>query len=166
VKVESIATLAAVAAVGLLGFYVWKKGGVAPAAQALGAGAVNAAAAAVQGAAQAGGQVASNGVGEVGSWFGLPTPSMTVTDPAEARWLIDTKGYLEASRWSGAGALVQGALMPSGSGTPPSINTPAGREHLQPTQAIGDLLQYESDLMAPWPEVTPYYDPMTGLRVN
>lgn len=109
--VPATVILAALAAGGLA-FYVWRKGGVSQAAQALGAGAVRA----VDGAA-------SGVVGAVGEVAGLPTPSQTTTDPYVARWLIDRAGYFQASLWASAPALLRAATMPAGSGRPPSAGS-------------------------------------------
>jgi len=115
-KPNSVLALAAVAAVAGLAFYAWRKGGIAPAAQALGAGVVNTA-----------GNVASGAVGAVGAAVGLPTPSETTTDPAVARWIIDNHGYMTASKWSGAPALLKASFMSEGSGTPPAPGSAAAK---------------------------------------
>lgn len=112
------------AALGAAGLYVWRMGGIAPAAAAAGAAAVNAAGAAASGA-----------VGAVGAAAGLPTPDETTTDPAVARWLIDGYGYFEASKWSGALALARAAFMDEGSGTPPPAGSALAIAH--PGQASG-----------------------------
>lgn len=102
--------------VGLVAFYVWKKGGIAGAASAVGAGAVNAAGGAVSG-----------GVGAIGASVGLPTPDQTTTSPAVARWLIDNIGHGFASQWAGAMAYAKALFMEAGSGTPPTAGSDLGR---------------------------------------
>jgi hypothetical protein len=116
IKPNSVIAMAAVAAVAGVAFYVWRRGGIAPAAQAIGAGAVNTA-----------GNVASGAVGAVGASVGLPTPSETTTDPAVARWIIDNHGYFTASKWSGAPALLKAAFLPEGTGTPPPPGSAAAK---------------------------------------
>lgn len=119
-----VVAIAGVALVGAVGLWIWKKGGVANAAAAVGAGVVTAA-----------GGAASGAVGAIGSAVGLPTPDETTTDAAVARWIIDNVGTWEASQWAGAPAFVKALLMPAGSGTPPSANSPAGREFLSKVSA-------------------------------
>lgn len=124
--------------------WVARKGGAAPAGAAIGAGAVDLA-----------GGVASGAVGAVGAAVGLPTPAQTVTDEREARFLIDAVGWFQASRWSGAGALLAAARLPAGSGTPPVPSSPAGQmlaalagrpvlpvlaPPWRPSQSVDDLL--------------------------
>jgi hypothetical protein len=108
VNLNSVAVLAVVAGLGVVAFYVWKKGGIGNAAAGVGAGAVEAA-----------GGVASGAVGAIGESVGLPTPAQTTTDAAVARYVWDGWGFFEASKWSGAFALGQAAFMAVGSGTPP-----------------------------------------------
>lgn len=127
IEAESLAVFAVVAAAAAAALYVWRKGGIAPAAEAIGAGAVNAVAGAAQGAASATAQVASNGIGAIGATVGLPTPSDTLTDPAQVRWIIDNHGYFRASIWASAGALWSAMSMPEGSGTPPPASSPAAQ---------------------------------------
>ena len=103
----------AMLAVAGVALYIVRKGGIAPAAQAVGAAAVTAA-----------GSAASGAVGAVGASVGLPTPDQTVTDPVQVRWLIDHYGYWEASKWAGAPALIRAAGMDAGSGTAPPANAP------------------------------------------
>lgn len=100
----------------LLALLIWKKGGIAGAAKSIGAGAVDAA-----------GGVVSGGVGAIGATVGLPTPDETTTDPAVVRWIIDTHGYLTASKWAGAVALAKAAFMDAGSGTPPPAGSTLAR---------------------------------------
>jgi hypothetical protein len=107
----SVAVLAGALGVGLVAFYVWKKGGVTGAAKAAGTAAVDAAVG-----------VSSGVVGGIGSAVGLPTPDETTTDPAVSRWIIDNYGWFTATKWSGAVALARAMMMGEGSGTPP----PAG----------------------------------------
>jgi hypothetical protein len=104
----------AVLAVGGFALFAWRKGGIAAAASSVGSAAVTAAGGAVSGA-----------VGAVGASVGLPTPDQTVTDAASVRWLIDTYGYLDASKWAGAPALFSAIGMKSGTGTPLPDTHPA-----------------------------------------
>jgi hypothetical protein len=110
-RLASVAIVAVAAGLGLVGFYVWRKGGIAGAAAGAGAAAVEAV-----------GGAASGAVGAIGAAVGLPTPAQTTTDPRVARWIIDSYGYMTASQWSGLPALVSAMGLASGSGTPP----PAG----------------------------------------
>lgn len=103
--------------VGGLVLYAWRRGGVAPAAASLGQ-------AVGQGAVAAVGGAASGAVGAVGASVGLPTPAQTLTDARQVRWLIDRVGYFEASKWAGAGALLEAWAMASGSGTAPPASAP------------------------------------------
>lgn len=57
-------------------------------------------------------------VGTIGAAFGLPTPGETIDDPARVRYLIDTLGWFEASKWATAPALFKAMNMAPGSGTP------------------------------------------------
>lgn len=100
--------LVGLAVVGV-GLYVWKKGGIANAVAGAGS--------AIVGAAD---QAVAGGVGAIGSTVGIPTPAQTTTDPAVARWLIDSQGWLAASKWSSAGALFTAMSLPIGSGTAPA----------------------------------------------
>lgn len=157
VKLETVAVVG-ILGVGLLGaLWVLKKGGVAPAAAAAGAAAVSAV-----------GSAASGAVGAVGEAVaGLPTPSQTVTDPAQARYLIDTAGWLFASKWSGAPALLRAGLMAPGSGTPPPPGSPAAIALIEqnPGSTTGDFSRMDraaysdAGLIG---EPTAYSDPMTG----
>lgn len=97
--------LLALAAAGL---WVWQRGGLAAAAADLGAGAINAAGGAVSGA-----------VGAVGAAVGLPTPDQTTDDEYVVRWLYDSHGWIEASKWATVPAMVRATLLPPGSGRPP-----------------------------------------------
>ena len=97
--------------------YVMKKG-VGPVAAQAGAAVVNAAGSAVSG-----------GVGAVSTAVGIPTPDQTTTDASVARWLIDNYGYLEASKWCGAGALFSGAMMAAGTGAPPPAGSAVAMAH-------------------------------------
>ncbi len=97
-----------------LGLWVWTRGGMANAGQAAGAGLVNAAGGVVVGAVSA----VSDGVG-------IPTPGQTTTDAAVARWIIDNRGYFEASRWAGVPALVAALQMDAGTGRPPAAGSAA-----------------------------------------
>lgn len=111
------------------GAWAWRRGGgtVEGAAQAAGAALVDVATGATVGA-----------VGAVGSTVGLPTPSQTVTDPREARWIIDNVGHLEASKWSSASAYLQGVFLASGSGWRPAADSPAGRTFAAVPTDTGD----------------------------
>lgn len=112
---RAIAILGGAAAIGAA-FYVWKQGGAGKAAEALGAGVVNAA-----------GGLVSGGVGAVSEAVGLPTPAQTTTDAEVARWIIDNVGTFEASKWAGAPAFLTALTMSAGSGKPPPADSPAGR---------------------------------------
>lgn len=57
-------------------------------------------------------------VGTIGAAFGLPTPGETIDDPARVRYLIDTLGWFEASKWATAPALFKAMNMAPGTGTP------------------------------------------------
>lgn len=140
--------IAGAAGVGLAALYIVRKGGVQQAAQAVGAGAVEAV-----------GGAASGAVGAIGASVGLPTPSQTTTDAAVARWLIDNAGHMEASKWSGAVAYGRALFMDAGSGTPPPAGSDLARQfaHLlgpRPTDT-GDetarlLNRYPAPYVAPW----------------
>lgn len=85
------------------------------AADSLSGAAGNAAKAASEVAAAAGGAVADV-VGAIGSLAGLPTPSQTLADPGQVRWIIDNVGHIEASQWGTAWAYMQAVAMHPGSG--------------------------------------------------
>jgi len=108
--------LAGLALVAVGGLYIWKKGGIAGAASAIGAGTVEAVGGAVSGAA-----------GAIGAGVGLPTPAETATEPEVARWIIDNVGQFEASKWTSAGAYLRAQFMEAGTGRPPAVDSPAGR---------------------------------------
>jgi hypothetical protein len=136
--------------------YVWRKGGVAQAATAVGAGLVNAA-----------GGVASGAVGAVGASVGLPTPDQTTTDPKVARYVIDQAGYLEASKWASATALFSAMTMPANSGTPPPAGT-ALAARMATFQMVplttGDFTRTDHDTSAP---VGTYNaQPLPGFSAN
>lgn len=123
-------------AVGGAGLYIMSKGGISGAAQALGAGAVTAAGAVATGAVDAAGQaVGLNPLGDM------------VTDPGQARWVIDQYGYLEASKWCGVPALVKGWAMDAGTGTPP----PAGSAVLKAHAAVATTPAVLPSAPAPLP---------------
>lgn len=128
-KLGAVDPRTAILLVAVLGvaFFIWKKGGLSGAASALGAGAVNAAGAAASGAA-----------GAIGSAVGLPTPDETTQDPAVARWLLDNFGYWEASKWSSASALFNGAAMGAGTGHAPPAGSPLARHFPSMLPAIDD----------------------------
>lgn len=88
--------------------WVYARGGLGPAGAALGRGVVEGAAGAARGAVDA-----------TSDSLGIPSTHDTTTDPRVARWLIDTAGYWEASKWCGAPALVTAMTLPAGSGVPP-----------------------------------------------
>lgn len=115
------ALAAAGVAFALVGLYVWRKGGIAPAAaaagQAIGGAVVDVAGGAVSGAA-----------GAIGQTVGLPPPDKTVREPEVVRWIIDNAGQLSASAWGSAWAYLRAQTLPSGSGKPPALNTAAGQE--------------------------------------
>lgn len=56
-------------------------------------------------------------VGTIGAAFGLPTPGETIDDPARVRYLIDTLGWFEASKWATAPALFKAMNMAPGTGS-------------------------------------------------
>lgn len=141
---------AAAAAVGL---YVWRKGGVAQAAQAAGAAVVDTA-----------GEVAAGTVGAVGQVVGLPTPMQTTRDEEVARWLIDNVGHMDASQWSSAGAYLAALWLPEGTGKPPPADSPAGREFAAYIEAAKwqSYTDAETDRLAgryPAPAPAPYEPP-------
>lgn len=113
VDVSSVLLVLALAGLGL---WIVAKGGLRQAAQALGAGLVGTA-----------GGVVAGGVGAVSAAFGLPGPGQTTTDAAVARWIIDNRGIMAASRWAGVPALASAAVMPAGSGRPPALESDAAR---------------------------------------
>jgi hypothetical protein len=83
----------------------------------------------------------ATGVADAGSGaLGIPTTEQTTTDPSVARWLIDNYGYLDASEWSGAPALLKGAWMEAGTGTPPPAGSPVALAH--PTNGVGGAFDY------------------------
>jgi hypothetical protein len=107
----------AVVAVAAFALYAWRKGGAGAAAAGLG----QAAGAAVVNLA---GGAASGAVGAVSATVGLPTPDETVTEAAQARYIIDRWGYLAASKWAGAPALFGALGMPAGTGKAPPQGWP------------------------------------------
>jgi len=135
------ALAAAGVAFALVGLYVWRKGGIAPAAaaagQAIGGGAVSA----VGGVANGVTTGIANGIGGI---FGLPSTDETTGDPKVARWIIDNAGQLSASAWSSAWAYLRAQTMPAGSGTPPALNTPAG-QHFKYLIGAANWTQYTND---------------------
>lgn len=114
ISTTAIAVIAGVAGLGVLGLYIWSKGGIAKAAGAAAGAAVDVA-----------GEAASGAVGAIGASVGLPTPDDTTTDAAVARWIIDypTGGYWVASAWAGVPALTKALLMDAGSGRPPPVGS-------------------------------------------
>ena len=104
VGASGVLTLAGIAAVGVLGLWAWKQGGV-----------INAAGAIVRG-----------GVDAASDAIGIPTTQQTSTDAEVARWIIDNVGQFAASKWAGAPAYIRAQLLPAGSGKPPPANSPAG----------------------------------------
>lgn len=135
-KVETVVIGGVLGAGLLIAMWVLKRGGVQNAAEVLTSGAIRVADSAAAGV-----------VGGVGSVVGLPTPSQTVTSPAQARYLIDVGGFFFASRWSSAGALAQATLMASGSGTPPAPGSPAQLAliALAPAQGTGDFARLDRE---------------------
>lgn len=133
-KVETVVIGGVLGAGLLIAMWVLKRGGIQNAAEVLTTGAIRAADGAAAGV-----------VGGVGSVVGLPTPSQTVTSPAQARYLIDVGGFFFASRWASAGALAQGALMTAWSGTPPPVGSPAHAAllQLQPQATTGDFARID-----------------------
>ncbi|MCV2361658.1 hypothetical protein LNV08_22055 [Paucibacter sp. TC2R-5] len=138
-KLESIKFLVILGAAGAAGLYIWQRGGIAQAAAgagaAMGGAVVDAAGGAVTGVVTGASQA-----------VGIPTPAQTTTDAAVARWIIDNAGYWEASKWCGLPALLKGAAMDAGTGSPPPAQSAAGREFLNraPPQASYD----ETDRLA------------------
>jgi hypothetical protein len=98
---------------GLLAWWVWRKG-IAGASSAAAQAAVTAAGGAVKGAIEA-----------VSGAVGIPGPGETTTDPKVTRWILDNYGFMTASQWSGAPALLVALTMSSGTGQPPPPGTPA-----------------------------------------
>lgn len=98
-----------------VGFWVWRKGGVGGAAAAAGSAVVKAAGGAAAGAVSAAGEA-----------VGLPGIDKTTEDPAVARWVMDQYGWFEASKWSGAGALLHASMMTAGTGYPPPATSALG----------------------------------------
>jgi hypothetical protein len=105
----AVIALAAVAGLGVLGLWAWRKGGV-----------VNAVTSAV-------GSLATGAVDAASDVVGLPTTQETTTDAEVARWIIDNVGQFEASKWAGAPAYLRAQFLAVGSGKPPPANSPAGR---------------------------------------
>lgn len=101
----AVLALAGVAAVGVIGLWAWKKGGL-----------VNAAGAVVSGAVDTASEV-----------IGIPTTQQTTTDAEVARWIIDNLGQFEASKWAGAPAYLRAQFMAPGTGKPPPSSSPAGQ---------------------------------------
>jgi hypothetical protein len=114
---SKVLLIAGIAALGGAAFFVWKKGGISGAAQAIGAGAVNAA-----------DGIATGGMTAISEKTGLPTPAQTTTDPAISRWIIDNVGHFEASKWSSAAAYAQALFLPAGSGTKPAPGSDLARQ--------------------------------------
>ncbi len=137
--VKALAIGVAIAA-GAAALYVWRKGGVAAAAEGLGELAVDAV-----------GGVASGVVGGIGASVGLPTPSDTTTDAQVARWIIDNVGWFAASKWSGAPALFEAMGMPEGSGKPPPPGTPAYAEFVTNRTAAPAPAPAPSATSTTWP---------------
>lgn len=135
-KVETIVIGGVLGAGVLIAMWVLKRGGIQNAAEVLTSGAIRAADSAAAGV-----------VGGIGSTVGLPTPSQTVTDERQTRYLIDTGGYFFASRWSSAPALLKAALLPVGSGTPPLTGTPvhAALVALPPVGTSGDFARSDRE---------------------
>lgn len=111
---------AAVLGLGVAALYVWKKGGAANAAAAVGQAAGSAAVAVVGG-------VATGTVNAVSNAVSLPTTDQTTTDPKVARWIIDNAGHFEATKWAGVPALAKALFMAPGSGYPPPAGSAAGK---------------------------------------
>ena len=89
---------------------------------------------AATGAANAAGRAVSavdqgvaTSVGAVGAVVGLPTPSETIDDPAQVRYIADRSGWFAASKWGTALALFKASTMGEGSGTAPPMNSPAAQ---------------------------------------
>lgn len=128
-----IAIVAGLVGLGLVGLYVWKKGGIANAAAGVGGAVVDAA-----------GGVASGVVGGIGESVGLPTPAQTSTDAEVSRWIIDNYGWFEASKWTGAPALARAMLMDAGTGKPPAPGTDlAQRFPPKATPTSGDFARLD-----------------------
>jgi hypothetical protein len=60
--------------------------------------------------------VAVGVVGAVGAAAGLPTPTQTLSDPLQVRWIIDNVGSFVASKWATADAYIAALWMPPGAG--------------------------------------------------
>ena len=153
----NVAVIAGLVAVAGVAFFVWRKGGLANAAQAVGAGAVDAA-----------GAVATGAVGAAGAAVGLPTPAQTTTDAGVARWIIDhpAGGRFAASKWAGAPAFLQALFMDAGSGTPP----PEGSELAKlfpvlPDASYDEAARLANRYPAPAPAAVDHYDPL-GIYVG
>lgn len=153
VSVDASAVLLVLALAGV-GLLIASRGGFTRAAQSLGSGLVTGA-----------GAVVSGGVDAVSQGIGMPGPGQTTTDPAVARWIIDNRGMLAASKWAGVPALVAGSTMPKGSGRPPEPGSAAARglQVVQPTTGDFSRLDRLSQVPADfdhwrieppgWPEV-------------
>lgn len=135
-KVETVVIGGVLGAGVLIAMWVLKRGGVQNAAEVLTSGAIRVADSAAAGV-----------VGGVGSTVGLPTPAQTVTDPKQARYMIDVAGYFFASRWASAYALARGALLPAWSGTPPPTGSPAHTALLsvQQPSSTGDFARLDRE---------------------
>jgi hypothetical protein len=55
-------------------------------------------------------------VGAIGAAVGLPTPSETISDPRQVRWIMDHVGSWPASQWGTASAYISALNMAPGSG--------------------------------------------------
>lgn len=135
-KVETVVIGGVLGAGLLIAMWVLKRGGIQNAAEVLTTGAIRAV-----------DSTAAGVVGGVGAVVGLPTPSQTVTSPAQARYLIDVGGYFFASRWASAGALAQALFLDEGSGTPPPAGSPAqvALITLAPAQGTGDFARSDRE---------------------
>jgi hypothetical protein len=129
-----MAVAAGVVGLGVIGLYAWRKGGIAPAAASVGGAVVDAA-----------GGLASGVVGGVGASVGLPTPAQTTTDAEVSRWIIDNYGWLEASKWTGAPALMRAMAMDAGTGKPPPAGSDLARRFpiKPPTLTTGDFARMD-----------------------
>lgn len=96
----------------LVGLFVWKKGGVQGAAEAIAGGAVNAAKGATTGALDA-----------VSNIVGIPTTKQVSDDPKVARWMLDTVGMWETSFWCTPAAIAKAWTMDAGTGTAPPMDS-------------------------------------------
>lgn len=93
--------------------YLASKAGKAAAAAA------GAAASAVKSTAQVVNAGTTGVVAAISNTVGLPTPSQTIDDPAQVRWIIDNVGYMSGSEWGTAWAFIQALGLPAGSGKAP-----------------------------------------------